>query len=139
MLGFSPMSWKSKKHSVVSRSSAEAEYRSMALASCEVTWLTTLLTDMGLQNMPRTVLKCDNQVALAILANPALHERAKHVEIGCHFIRDKITAGQIITQHTPSYTQIADMVTKQLTAKQHSYLMSKLIICSAPPTKLEEE
>ena len=46
MLGNSPVSWKTKKQNVVARSSAEAEYRAMALASCEVTWLRTLLKDM---------------------------------------------------------------------------------------------
>ncbi|XP_021856709.2 uncharacterized mitochondrial protein AtMg00810-like [Spinacia oleracea] len=61
-LGKSPVSWKAKKQSVVARSSAE--YRAMALTSCEVTWLTYLLKDLGLSSLPPAVLKCDNQVAL---------------------------------------------------------------------------
>ncbi|KNA13496.1 hypothetical protein SOVF_116290 [Spinacia oleracea] len=48
-LGHLPVSWKAKKESVVARSSAEAEYRAMALTACEVTWLTTLLQDLGLE------------------------------------------------------------------------------------------
>jgi hypothetical protein len=44
-LGTSPILWRSKKQSVVSRSSAEAEYRSMANTVCELTWLKYLLHD----------------------------------------------------------------------------------------------
>lgn len=62
----------------------------MALTACEVTWLATLLKDLGLQKLPSTVLKCDNQAALAVAANPVLHDRTKHVEIDCHYVRDQI-------------------------------------------------
>ena len=42
-LGNAPVSWKTKKQGTVSRSSAEAEYRSMASTCCEVTWLQNVL------------------------------------------------------------------------------------------------
>lgn len=45
-LGTSLVSWKSKKQSVVSRSSTEAEYRSLAQATCELIWLQQLLRDL---------------------------------------------------------------------------------------------
>lgn len=54
------------------------------------------------------------------------------MEIDCHFIRDKVAAGEIVTHHVPSYAQVADMFTKQLNAKQHNYLMSKLGVASEP-------
>lgn len=60
LLGSSPISWKSKKQSIVARSTVEAEYRAMALTACEITWLSTLLKDLGLHNLPPTILKCDN-------------------------------------------------------------------------------
>lgn len=126
LLGSSPISWKTKKQSVVARSTAEAEYRSMALASCEITWLSALLKDMGLHNLPPTLLHCDNQAAIAIAANPVLHERTKHVEVDCHFIRDKINSGTIITKHVPTHAQVADILTKALSSKQYYYLLGKL-------------
>lgn len=117
LLGESPISWKSKKQSVVARSTAEAEYRAMAVTACEITWLSTLLKDLGLHKLPPTVLKCDNQAALSIAANPVLHEHAKHIEVDCHFVRDKINSGSIVTQHVPSYAQLADILTKPLSVK----------------------
>lgn len=126
LLGSSPISWKSKKQSLVARSTAESEYRAMALTACEITWLVQLLKDMGIHKLPPTLLNCDNKAALSIAANPVLHERTKHIEIDCHYVRDKIAAGEIVTKHVPGYAQAADVLTKPLTVKQHYQLLGKL-------------
>src|SRR5262249_55205638 len=62
-LGSSPISWKTKKQSIVSRSSAEAEYRSMSFTVAEVQWITYLLQDFGLISSLPIPLWCDNQAA----------------------------------------------------------------------------
>lgn len=139
LLGTSPISWKTKKQSIVARSTAEAEYRAMALTCCEVTWLSSLLKDLGLLDLPPTLIKSDNQAALSIAANPVAHERTKHIEIDCHYIRDKITAGEIITAHVPSHSQLADVLTKPLTIKQHNYLLRKIGVTAEASTHLEGE
>lgn len=48
------------------------------MTTCEVTWLTALLNNIGIKNLPPTLLKCDNQATLAIAANPVLHEKTTH-------------------------------------------------------------
>lgn len=58
----------------------------MALTTCEVTWLSSLLKDLGLHQLPPIVLYCDNKAALAIAANLVLHEKTKHVDIDFHYI-----------------------------------------------------
>ena len=42
-IGGNLISWNSKEQDVVTRSSAEAEYRAMALVTCELIWLKHLL------------------------------------------------------------------------------------------------
>ncbi|KAJ4721114.1 Retrovirus-related Pol polyprotein from transposon TNT 1-94 [Melia azedarach] len=94
-LGGNLVTWRSKKQSVVARSSAEAEFRSMALAICEVMWLKTILKELRVETSDPMKLYFDNKAAISIAHNPAQHDRTKHVEIDRHFIKEKIEEGII--------------------------------------------
>ncbi|GJT55139.1 retrotransposon protein, putative, ty1-copia subclass [Tanacetum coccineum] len=95
LLGGAPISWKSKKQSVVSRSSAEAEYRAMANAVSEVLWMRWLLSFLETAPTGPTPLFCDNQAARHIANNPVFHERTKHVEMDCYFVRERVDSKEI--------------------------------------------
>ena len=96
-VGGNLVSWKSKKRNIDSRSSAEAEHRAMAKSVCEIIWVYQLLSEVGIKVSVPTKLWCDNQAALHIASNPVFHERTKHIEIDCHFIRENIQQGLITT------------------------------------------
>ncbi|KAJ0675133.1 putative RNA-directed DNA polymerase [Helianthus annuus] len=125
-LGSSLISWKSKKQSVVARSTAEAEYRAMCSASCEVIWVLNVLKELGVDCKLPVQLFCDSQSAISIAFNPVFHERTKHFEIDLHFLREKIANGVIVPEKVMSEDQLADLFTKGLNSLQHDSLCSKL-------------
>lgn len=125
-LGSSPISWRSKKQTVVSCSSAEAKYRAMATTTKEIIWLLRLLKDFGVSNAAPVPLFCDNQAAIHISANPGFHERTKHIKIDCHFIRQHIQSHTIVPRSISSQNQLADIFTKALGCDRFGELLFKL-------------
>ncbi|KAL0399261.1 UNVERIFIED_CONTAM: Retrovirus-related Pol polyprotein from transposon RE1 [Sesamum radiatum] len=125
-LGSSIVSWKTKKQATVSRSSAEAEYRSMASTVSELLWISYLLRDFQLPVQRPIPFWCDNRAALHITANPVFHERTKHLDIDCHLVRDQFKAGFISPSHISGLQQPADLFTKAVPLPSFTRLLSKL-------------
>ena len=125
-VGGNLVTWKSKKQIVVSRSSVEAEYCAMAHTTSELIWLKALPEDFGITYTDPIPMHCDNQAAIHIVSNPVFHERTKHIEVDCHFVRNVVTSKKICTPFTPSKDQVADMFTKALKKDDFTRLSDKL-------------
>uniref|UniRef100_A0A2N9HY79 Reverse transcriptase Ty1/copia-type domain-containing protein n=1 Tax=Fagus sylvatica TaxID=28930 RepID=A0A2N9HY79_FAGSY len=67
LLGDSLISWRSKKQSVVARSSTEAEYRALADTTAELLWLRWLLQDLGIDCSTAVPIHCQTPLHHAIL------------------------------------------------------------------------
>jgi len=120
------VTWRSKKQSVVSRSSAEAEFRSMANGICELLWIRRVLEDLKKEAELPLKLFCDNKAAISIAQNPVQHDRTKHIEIDRHFIKEKMEAGIICTPYITTKEQTADILTKGLFRPVFEFFVTKL-------------
>ena len=104
----------------------------MRRVTAELAWLSRLLHELSVPNVTPIPVKCDSQAAIYIAKNPVFHERTKHVEIDCHFVREKLQEGIISLQLVLTTSQLADIFTKNLSSKTHYNLLSKLGVCYSP-------
>ncbi|XP_071680966.1 uncharacterized protein [Lolium perenne] len=112
------ISWSARKQATVSRSSTEAEYKSLANATAEVIWIESLLKELGIERRQVSCLWCDNMGATYLSANPVFHARTKHIEIDFHFVRERVANKLLEIRFIPSQDQVADGFTKALPTRQ---------------------
>jgi histone deacetylase 1/2 len=79
-----------------------------------VIWIQSLLEELDIKSRQRPCLWCDNLGATYLSANPVFHARAKHIEIGFHFVRERVLKKQLEIRFIPSKDQVADGFTKPL-------------------------
>jgi hypothetical protein len=129
-LGDNLVSWSVKRQTVVSHSSAEAEYCVVANGVAEATWLRQLLHELQTPPSRCTLVYCGNISVVYLSTNLVQHQRTKHVKIDLHFIREKVVIGQVRILHVPTTSQFADIFTKGLPSSVFNEFRSSLNICS---------
>lgn len=92
----------------------------------ELTWLRYILIALDVKHPKLALMHCDNLAVLHIVANLVFCERSKHIKMDCHFIRDQLQKGMIVTFHMPIGNQIADIMTIPLGIQQFKTLPSKM-------------
>eukprot|EP00253_Pinus_taeda_P032337 PITA_32337 len=113
-IGSGMTSWCSRKQKSMALSSVEAEYMAASTASCEAIWLRKFLVNLFRRRMEATRIICDNQSCIKLSENLVFHDRSKHIDIRCHFVRDSVQRATIQLRYTPTGEQVADILAKAL-------------------------
>lgn len=61
-----------------------------ATITAEIVWVTRLFKELRLKVDNPVIIQCDSKAVIQIAVNPFFHERTKHIEIDCHFIRERV-------------------------------------------------
>jgi hypothetical protein len=117
-LGPNLITWSACKQATVFHFSTEAEYKTLANTTAEVIWLQNVLGELGVQLNRVPCLWCDNLGATYKTANPHFHGRTKHIEVGFHFVHERVAQQQLDVRFISSADQIADGFTKSLPASK---------------------
>ncbi|KAI7933571.1 hypothetical protein MJO28_009171 [Puccinia striiformis f. sp. tritici] len=109
------LSWKASRQSTVSLSSTEAEYKALSDLGREISWISSLLSELFLGYEPKNIpVGVDNQGAIDLARSEISQNsfRTKHMNIRLHFVRELITERLIILKYIRTNNNSADFLTK---------------------------
>eukprot|EP00961_Rhodomonas_salina_P178358 2405855-Rhodomonas_salina.1 len=103
-----PITWKAKRQSCVTLSSAEAEFVAASICSQEIIYLCSTLSGFGYEQKGATVLFEDNASCIA-MSNPA---GSRHINTRLYFLRDMVLEGVLKLSKVDGTKNPADALTK---------------------------
>jgi hypothetical protein len=96
----------------------------------ELTWLSSILTEIGVSQPQCPILWCDNISATYPMANPMFHACTKYIDIECQFVRDKVASWHLQIYFLSSKYQHANVFTKPLMSTRFINIRTKLNVRS---------
>jgi hypothetical protein len=114
MLNGAPIVWFSRKQTIVSTSTTEAEYVAAHDAGREVSWTRDMLEELNVTQSGPTRLHVDNVAAQHLINNPSHHRRTKHIDVKYHYTRSLVETKRVSIVRVESALQLADIFTKAL-------------------------
>jgi hypothetical protein len=131
-LGECLVSWISKKQSLVSLSTTEAEYIATTTCCTQVLWMNQTLADIQVEYDEPIPIYWDNTSIINISKNPMMHSKMKHIPIKYHFIQEQVAEKNIRIEYVGTKEQVADIFRKLLPWEAFEYLHQRLRVIYTP-------
>ena len=121
-----PISWCSRKQSIVAQLTTEAEYVAAAECCMELLEIRALIKQLT-GNEVRLNLNVDNQSAIKLIKNGVTNKRSKHIDIKFHLVHDTAKAKILNITYCSIENQIADICTKALCHVKFNKFKAELV------------
>ena len=115
-LNNAPIYWYSKRQGSVESSTYQAEFTAMKEATEYIRALRYRLRMMGIRVEGPAYIFGDNQSVLANTTNPGSVLKKKCAAVAYHLVREGVARGEWITAYINTHDNIADLLTKPMTA-----------------------
>ena len=122
--------WMSKKQTLRSESTTEAEFIAASFASKSVRWLQNLFLELRVKIPSAFPIFVDNQSAIKLIKNPQACQRTMHIDIKYKKIVERYQEGSIDVKYVHTSSNIADIFTKAVTPLVFENLVSLLSLKS---------
>lgn len=93
MFNESPIAWRSKELKSVATSTAAAGYMSAFFAPTEIVWARNTCAELEAPQSSPTTLYEDTQACIVMANSLMIGDKAKHIEIRLHFLRELVAKG----------------------------------------------
>jgi hypothetical protein len=112
------VNWISKGQPIVTLSSTECEYVALSDGSKETTFAQYILQEIDHVVLPSIIAE-DNTGAIFLTKNKQVGSRTKHIDTRYHYIRDKVTEGNIAVVYVNTAKNPSDVLSKNVTQAIH--------------------
>jgi len=138
-----PITWSSKRQTLIALSTTEAEYIALSSALREVIAIKNLMDELRRRGFPiqstTPKITCkvfeDNKSCIEIATNHKTRPRTKYLSVRFHHFRSHIVDKTISVQHISTKEQIADIFTNPLPRDQFEKLRNKLMNWKTSPRR----
>ncbi|MBW0479544.1 hypothetical protein O181_019259 [Austropuccinia psidii MF-1] len=121
-----PISWLSKRQTIIAQSTTEAEFVSMNICSKQLRWLSMLMVnDMNIK-MTKPVLYNDNSGSITISKQATLNPQTKHIEVRYQYLRQLVLNNTLEVRQVSTNDMIADVLTKPLSITKLDELLPQM-------------
>ena len=128
-----PIWWKVEREERCSRSSCEAEIKSMDLAAKEGLHAVFIMRELGVKDAAHPIpLYNDNRGSVDWSGTGAITKRLRHLNMREVAIRDSIAHGELAVHHIPGKTNPADLLTKEHRDEHHFKLLRDHVVPPSP-------